>query len=288
MYFKKLFLDILLIKKDPLWSLKQKCSLTYAYIVNSVLFKIARRRGSERHLFSFLGKTIFSISPDNFLLIFREVFIQGHYSIPALLSHKNNVLRILDAGANIGMTAVYFKTIFPNADIVAFEPSPHTAKVLKKNIANNHLKNIEVIEAALSSSSGSVELQDDHSNPGRSTTTRAISEAKSGNYEATTVTSVRLSQYVGEKTDILKMDIEGGERVVLVELLESGALARIRFIVFEFHIPSGKTAESFSDIEALLTSQGFSLELLHEDWMHPENPHGGGHFIVRATNTGIL
>lgn len=288
MYLRKLFQDIALLKKDSLWSLEQKYSLMYSYIANTILFKIARRRGYEKHLFRFLGKKVFSISPDNFLLIFREVFIQGHYSIPALSVERKNTLRILDAGANIGMTAIYFKAIFPNAHVIAFEPSPHTAKILKQNIEENKLRNVEVVEAALSASTGSIELQDDHSNPGRSTTTRSIYEAKSGNYTATTVNAVRLSKYVGECSDILKMDIEGGESVVLNELVESGALSRVRFIVFEFHLPPGKSTESFSEIETLLNNHEFCLERLHEDWIHPGNPVGGGHFIIRATNKLFL
>lgn len=44
-----------------------------------------------------------------------------------------DVPRIIDCGASIGLTTCYFKHIYPRSDIVAFEPDPRVFEILKKN-----------------------------------------------------------------------------------------------------------------------------------------------------------
>ena len=49
---------------------------------------------------------------------------------------RDAVRTVLDIGANVGVTALYFSQIFPNANIYAFEPAPDNFAVLAKNVAN--------------------------------------------------------------------------------------------------------------------------------------------------------
>jgi FkbM family methyltransferase len=60
---------------------------------------------------------------------------------------------IIDAGANIGASARWFKTVYPAAHVVALEPDPHNFALLKQNS-----EGIEIIEAAIGAVSGRVEL----------------------------------------------------------------------------------------------------------------------------------
>ncbi len=60
---------------------------------------------------------------------------------------------IVDAGANIGTASVWFKQQYPEAAVVAIEPDPGNAAVLRMNTAG--LDNVHVMEAAIGASQAS-------------------------------------------------------------------------------------------------------------------------------------
>jgi cephalosporin hydroxylase len=51
---------------------------------------------------------------------YEHVFIHDEYGF--LLAREPSV--IVDAGANVGMSAVYFANRFPSAEVIAIEPEP--------------------------------------------------------------------------------------------------------------------------------------------------------------------
>ena len=74
----------------------------------------------------------------SFAWTYLELFLNESYKfIPR--SEKNDPI-IIDCGANIGVSVVYFKKLFPKSKIIAFEPDPFLFKYLKKNIEKNGLK----------------------------------------------------------------------------------------------------------------------------------------------------
>ena len=44
---------------------------------------------------------------------------------------------IIDCGSNIGLSVLYFKHLFPNSDITAFEPDPELLNYLSQNLKSN-------------------------------------------------------------------------------------------------------------------------------------------------------
>ncbi len=64
-----------------------------------------------------------------------------------LLSKKINSEILIDIGANIGFYSILFSDLF--AQIYSFEPNERNFKVLKKNIENNKLKNIKILNFGL-------------------------------------------------------------------------------------------------------------------------------------------
>lgn len=64
--------------------------------------------------------------------------------------------RIIDAGANIGMATLFFKTMWPEASVDAFEPSPASFRLLERNVTDNRLTNVRLHAAALAGRSGQV------------------------------------------------------------------------------------------------------------------------------------
>lgn len=57
--------------------------------------------------------------------------------------------RILEIGANIGVYTVCGAWKAPHAEYTAVEPHPHTARVLRRNLALNGLLRVNVVEAAV-------------------------------------------------------------------------------------------------------------------------------------------
>ena len=77
--------------------------------------------------------------------IFEQIFCEQQYTFghPA----KQDVKWIIDAGANIGLAAVYFSAEYPNARIISIEPDKENFALLQKNTSN--YKNVTCINAAL-------------------------------------------------------------------------------------------------------------------------------------------
>lgn len=65
---------------------------------------------------------------------------------------------ILDIGANIGIMTVHLAKNFKSSYIYSFEPIPNNLKTLQRIIKFFHLENVKVIDKALGSESGSIEM----------------------------------------------------------------------------------------------------------------------------------
>ena len=74
-----------------------------------------------------------------------------------------------DIGANIGSTSlVLARAVGPRWRVIAFEPHPVNARLLRSNLLANALSTVEVQEVALSDSEGSFSLAEPPGQPGMS------------------------------------------------------------------------------------------------------------------------
>ena len=123
--------------------------------------------------------------------------------------------RIVDAGANIGLTSLYLKTLFPDAVILALEPEPGNFEALKRTISINDLRSVVAIPKGLWTA-------DVHLQPNRnfrdgeawSFSLMAGSGSNSGDIPAVSLRTL-LETHGWETIDLLKIDIEGGEAPLL-------------------------------------------------------------------------
>jgi FkbM family methyltransferase len=158
----------------------------------------------------------------------REVFFDRDYDIQT--GRTINV--IVDAGANVGLTSVFFANKYPAATIFAIEPEEGNFSLLKKNVA--HYPQVIPIHAALWNHSGGIQLSD----PGRGEHGFVTGEAlEISDVSARSVPSVTLSdlmlQFGISRIDLLKVDIEGAEKEVFES---SGAwIAKVDMIIVELH-----------------------------------------------------
>lgn len=65
---------------------------------------------------------------------------------------------ILDIGANIGIMTALLSKRFTDSTIIAIEPIPYNISALKRVISYLNLKNVKIMETALGSSDGEVEM----------------------------------------------------------------------------------------------------------------------------------
>jgi FkbM family methyltransferase len=136
---------------------------------------------------------------------------------------------ILDAGANIGCTAVFLAETYPGARIVAVEPDPANAALARKNCAAH--PNVEIVEGAVWPRSVRLEIE----NPQDESWAFRMREVplESPGHGMRGLTIDELSK--GAPIDLLKVDIEGGERALFSE--ENGWLARVGAMLVEVHGP---------------------------------------------------
>lgn len=159
------------------------------------------------------GKKYVITSDDDYLEGVKDGFEPAMVKLFKALANGCQV--VIDIGANIGCTAIYFGEL--SNRVYAFEPSPSTFALLEKNIANSGLKNVTLQNIALGAE------------PGESTLTFAPSNRSGGFVSDRTQTSpghlverivVRTLDEVIEAlnpstVDFIKMDVEGFEGHVL-------------------------------------------------------------------------
>jgi FkbM family methyltransferase len=116
---------------------------------------------------------------------------------------------IVDAGANVGASAIYFATRYPEARILAIEPDEANFRLLQLNTRN--YRRVSCVHGAVASRDGMAEVID----PGLSTdgyraTLIPAAAGSIGQVPAYSVPSL-LEQATGARPLLLKVDIEGGE-----------------------------------------------------------------------------
>ena len=152
---------------------------------------------------------------------------------------KEKQLLIIDAGANIGASSVYFSTAYPDCKVLAIEPEKHNCNMLRMNSRGMP---IEIYEAALGNKPGKLYLQD----PGRSSWGFRVGEQ--GEYQVDVVTIEELIEKAGNNAlpFILKIDIEGGEQALFET--ESEWLNWFGLVVIELHdwmLPGSGSSNNF-------------------------------------------
>lgn len=121
---------------------------------------------------------------------------------------------ILDIGANIGLSVVYFREVFPSAKIVAIEPESSNFSELEKNAGSDQL--VVPIRAAIASRDGFAVIEDEAA-PKDGFRTRIADEAASARIPALSVKSILADKGTGCVPFLIKIDIEGFEAQLFSE-----------------------------------------------------------------------
>jgi FkbM family methyltransferase len=149
-----------------------------------------------------------------------DIFLRGCYVCPEPLAR---VRRVVDLGANVGYSCLFWCHRYPEARIIAFEPHPSHLTAISRHLSVNGFRDrVQVVEAAADVENGITYLRDGGSSS-------AVSEDPAD----FTVRKLDVFEALEGDIDILKIDIEGGE----YKLLGDPRFERVkaRTIVLEWH-----------------------------------------------------
>ena len=120
----------------------------------------------------------------------------------------------LDIGAGIGLYTLFAISFNPSVSILSVEANPEIFKVLKKNVKNLPLFSSDqkflnkIVSTKDSNLDFYVPLGDDFS---YGTSNRALLEQKNIPYKKMIVETSDLGDFIDNKYEIIKIDVEGGE-----------------------------------------------------------------------------
>src|SRR6185503_7880451 len=124
---------------------------------------------------------------------------------------------------------LYFKRLYPLAEIVAFEPDPYIFGLLEQNLRSHGHDDVRLERRALWSSETRLSFHGAGAAGGR------VGREEAG---GTAVQAVRLPPYLDRHVDLLKLDIEGAETEVLGDCRQ--ALDKVERLYLEYHSTVGQ------------------------------------------------
>lgn len=159
----------------------------------------------------------------------KETFeLLGHLLRPGMT--------FVDVGANVGFYTLFAsQAVGPNGKVLSIEPLASVRKYLERNVEDNYLTNVVIIDKMIMSRSGNQQLflsnySGSHSaypDPANKTGTMIQVEA------------APLHEVLGcQEVDVLKVDVEGAE----LEVLQSLGPVRPSCILFEYNSERSRAA----------------------------------------------
>lgn len=205
-----------------------------------------------------LGEKIKIVDSSSFLFMYHEIFETQIYKFLS----SNSKPYIIDCGANIGLSVIYFKKLFPDSRIMAFEPDPKIFAVLKENIEAFNFRDINLVQKGLTNSEGEFLFFMQGADGGR------ITNKSDGNKNTTHIKTTRLKNFLTEPVDLLKIDIEGKETEVLLDCVD--VLDNVKNIFVEYHSFINQK-QKLGTLLDLLIKSGFRVHI-NTPGLHSKQP----------------
>lgn len=114
---------------------------------------------------------------------------------------------LLDCGANIGLSALFFRDVFPKARIVAVEPDPDNFAIMQQNVTP---AGVIPVQAAVAATARRGRIAD----PGQGGCGKRVEDDPEGSVVFLSIDDLMSRHGEGAEPFLLKMDIEGFERDV--------------------------------------------------------------------------
>lgn len=196
--------------------------------------------GKLRHHRLF-GKKVYFYNPEELLHGLDEIFMKKIY-----YQHLTGTPFIIDCGSNIGLSIIYLKLLFADAEIIAFEPDEKNFDLLERNIQSFKFSNVTLHKAAVWIDNKPLQFA--------ITGTMGSSITKEKSENTVTVKAIRLKEIMTKKIDFLKIDIEGAEYEVLKDITPE--LHFVNNLFIEYH-GSYRQNKELLEILQLVEKNGF-------------------------------
>jgi FkbM family methyltransferase len=188
------------------------------------------------------GKELSFLSATELLHGFKEIFLDEIYKQD--LPPKPF---IVDCGANIGLSVIYMKRLYPDAEVIAFEPDEQNFKLLEKNIQSFALNSVTLKKEAVWVEDTVLKFANEGSMSSKIDTDI--------HHPTINVNAIRLKSYLARKVDFLKIDIEGAEYTVLRDIKDNLHLVNNLFV--EYH-GTFQQQNELDEIMSIIRAGGFT------------------------------
>lgn len=174
--------------------------------------------------------------------VFESVILNEEYKAAKNIlvnNDKSTDLLILDVGANIGLTTLYFNAYLPNAAFVVVEPAKSNLTLLKENLLINDLHHVQIIENAIWINNEWLKIDNsfrDGENWSLSVQEAAHIDKCQRSEMVKGITLADLYRIKNMPIDLLKIDVEGAERYLFKDdEFISYIQKNVETIVIEIH-----------------------------------------------------
>ncbi len=161
------------------------------------------------------------------IYVFYQVFSEREYD--NCINFEPKV--IIDAGANIGLTSLFYANKYPQALIIAIEPDAENYETLVHNC--KPYNNIKTLQKGLWHKDAKLKISDKFKGGKWAMVVEEVIDNNDFTIDAISLNSI-LKEFNINKIDILKMDIESAEKEVLSENYELW-LPKVKMLIVELH-----------------------------------------------------
>ncbi len=197
--------------------------------------KLTRKIGA-RDASLFYGRHLAGMSPSyegiqlrkgtSDLDVFKQIFVWEEYAYPV----KGEIRTIIDAGANIGCSSVWFAKKHPQAMVYALEPEPSNFQALQRN--TSAFAQIKCIPHGLWSRSCKLKIESASAENWAFRVLETSDDDPNG-IPASSIDDL-MKQFSMPTIDILKIDIETSEKHIFGEASKAW-LPKTKYLLIETH-----------------------------------------------------
>jgi len=207
-------------------------------LLNAVRFFLQKwrfqesNRASVYHLFAKDADSPLAARPrTSDIKVFDGVFLRTEYRC---ISDLENVSLVVDCGANVGYSSVYFLSRFKNCHVACVEPDSGNFDLLKLNLGS-YAGRTTLYHAGVWSHNATLRIRPIPYRDGDKWTCQ-VEECEINSPDSFSAIDIRsiLRNSGYDRISLLKMDIEGAEAIVFSDGCEDW-LAKVDNIVIELH-----------------------------------------------------
>lgn len=213
--------------------------------------------------------------------------VYGYYEGRAfwrwLLLNRTRLHTVVDSGANIGQTTLYFVRLLDDAHVYAYEPGAAARAWLTRGIERNRLTNVTVSPAGLAAAPGQAFLKAVGGDALHGSWNR-LDESEGEAIPLVTIDG-EMARLGLDRIDLWKLDMEGGEPGAIAGAAQALAAGRISAIHAEI------LGESGPGVGRTLESYGYRPYVARRDRLVPASgplAREGDNALFLHPNSGLI